>query len=1104
MFIKRITHYLLTIALCAGGLVPAYAQRSSRTDSLVKALPRAKEDSNKANILYQLANNYFTTATDKAIMYGQQGVDLSTHLGWKPGIIKLANTTGNCYSYRRDYNKAIELYQKSLKAAEELNDKPNQAIALRNIGNVYSYKIKDYPKAIDYYSRCQKLAEATGNVREAGEILSEIGSSYYMKRDYARAIDYYRQAMSKGESAGDKKLVAENLANISSIYASQANYPQALDFALQSQRFYEAISDKKGIAVALIKTGNIYNTQKDYTRALDCFMRSLKLAEETNKKDLITENLQNAGDVQMSLGNYPQAMQLMLRGIKVANEVGDNSASGTMEARVGACYQAIAENKSKVPVPDSLSALPEDVKLKRAFTYLSKGIDQLKETGDYDALQEAYEHLSQVQYKQGDKDGSRESFKQHNAYLESMYNQEKSAEIARKDMQYVFNRKQETLRQEGQEKEATFQKELLLNDLRHEYEMKQAAATSEREREQLRIEEEMKQRQITFEYERKQAELETKAAVAKAELEKKNAINDAKLKSAKRERIFYLAGLVMLIFLLTGMYNRNKLMHRNKLMLEEKNRQIAAEKDNADKQRVRAENSEKFKQLFLANMSHEIRTPMNAVSGMTEILLQKQPRTDQLSYLQAISKSAEVLLHIINDILDLSKIEAGKMELEKIDFSLRDMVTQVKDTLTHKADEKGLQLILDIPKEVTDVVIGDPFRINQVLINIGGNAIKFTERGSVQIELRQVHQDDTNVSIRFAVIDTGIGIPADKVGKLFGDFAQINASDTRKYGGTGLGLSISRQLIELHGGKIEVESVLGSGTTFHFTITYPIGSPAKLEARVAEEKQADGSILNGLRILVADDNEYNRIVVNETLMLKADVEIDNVVNGEEAWMAVRDKEYDVVLMDVQMPVMNGHESTRHIRQLPAPRNKVAIIALTASTLRNDIEACLASGMDSYCPKPFKPWQLISCIADVTGRKDNPPPPSARKEKKKEEVVIAPPPVVAEGSVTDPAYLHNFCEGDEKRIKKYINMYLKGVPTFKAKLKDAVDARDLKEISSRVHAFKPNWLIMGMRKTGELASNIEKMCADGNETVYDFITILVEQTDQSVTELEGKA
>ncbi len=1107
---QHFANYILLMALfvcclSASAQKKAAPRATSYIDSLTVELTKAKEDTNKGNILYYLSTAYFNVNTDKGITYGQQGVDLATRIGWKKGLVKIYNTLGNCNSLKRDYSKAAESYLKSLKSAEEINDKAGQAIALRNIGNVYSYKTKDYQKAIDYYIKGARVSEERNDLREAADMLSEVGSVYHIRREYAKAIEYFQQAMAKGESAGDKRIVGENLGNISSVYSSQANYGQALDFAIQSQKFYEAANDKRGIAAALTKAGDIYNKQKDYSHALDFFLRSLKMAEDAGKKNLIAENVQNAADVYMSLGDYPRALQFALRALQIADDIGDKAATGEDLAAIGKCYHALAENKSKTAVPDSITSLPVAVRLQRAHYYLTKAIDLQKETGNFGQLEEAYEVLSKVQYLEGDKEGSKESFKQHNTYLESMYNQDKSNEVARKDMQYVFNKKQETLKQESKQKEAAMQQEMQLNSLRYEYEKKQAAATSEKEKEQLRIEEDLKQKQITFEYERKQAEIETKAAIAKAELEKINALKDAKLQNAKKERWYYIGGLLMLILLSGVMYNRFMLLRKNKKILEDKNKQIAAEKENADKMRERAENSEKFKQMFLANMSHEIRTPMNAVSGMTELLIEKSPRADQIDYLKAISKSSEVLLHIINDILDLSKIEAGKMELENIDFSLADTVQQVKDTLSHRSDEKGLQLLIDIDAKMTDVVVGDPFRLNQVLINLGGNAIKFTERGSVHFKIKPEKSEGDRVAVHFSIVDTGIGIPQDKINNLFGNFAQVNSSDTRKYGGTGLGLSISKQLVEMHGGKITVESVLGSGSTFHFTLTYPKGSPKKLQQRIQQEKKADGSILNGLRILLADDNEYNRIVVNETLALKSNVEIDMVVNGEEAYHAVRDKRYDVVLMDVQMPVMNGIDATIAIRtKLKSPNKDVPIIALTASTLREDIDRCIQSGMNSYVPKPFKAWQLINTLADVTGRK---------KQDGKNEIIIEDEPVednmeeeqIPEGApVTDGAYLYNFCEGDEKRIKKYVGMYLKSVPPFLEKLRTANNARDFKEVSLRVHAFKPNWLMIGMKRTGALATKIEKECSENDESVFDKVKVLLSQTEQSVKELEAKA
>jgi signal transduction histidine kinase/DNA-binding response OmpR family regulator len=642
------------------------------------------------------------------------------------------------------------------------------------------------------------------------------------------------------------------------------------------------------------------------------------------------------------------------------------------------------------------------------------------------------------------------------------------------------------------------QEEMEHNALEYEYEKKQSAAKTELERQQLKYEEELKQKQITYDYAQKQMALEKKIALDKAEQEKRDAVEAQQILAAKKQRDFTMVSLGMLFLIMLGIINRFRVLRKVKKTLEQKNSEIAAQKENADLMRVRAENSEKFKQQFLANMSHEIRTPMNAVSGMTELLLDKKPRTDQVGYLQAISKSSDILLHIINDILDLSKIEAGKMELETIDFSLSETLKQVNDTLLHKADDKGLQLVCHIDKNITDVLVGDPYRLNQILINLGGNAIKFTEKGGVEIEVKKVKEEQGNISLQFRVSDTGIGIPEDKVKTLFESFTQVHNSDTRKYGGTGLGLSISKQLVELQGGCIVVESVPGSGTTFSFVISYPVGSAEHLKQRTSQEKRADGSMLNGLRILVADDNEYNRMVVNDTLMLKADVRIEMAVNGEEAVKMMQQNDYDVILMDVQMPVMNGIDATKYIREkLPAPKNKIPIIALTASILRNDIDRCLLSGMDSYVPKPFKAWQLISALADVTGRK------AAGAHKPMAEDDAADYTIAQVGSrVTDFTYLKKFCENDDARMKKYIGIYLHSVPEFKAKMATAVANKDMKEIARQIHAFKPNWMIMGMKAVSEQGIKIERLCTDSNELVYDEVNGLLEKTDLSVAELEG--
>ena len=515
--------------------------------------------------------------------------------------------------------------------------------------------------------------------------------------------------------------------------------------------------------------------------------------------------------------------------------------------------------------------------------------------------------------------------------------------------------------------------------------------------------------------------------------------------------------------------------------------EIRKQKDEAETQRAKAEKSEQFKQQFLANMSHEIRTPMNAVMGMTNLVLDTPLAEKQKFYMEGIKKSSDNLLHIINDILDLSKIEAGKMELEHIDFSISDLVDQVIQILRHRADEKGLELIIQINSDVPEVVMGDPIRLSQILINLAGNALKFTEKGSVALEVSK-----DNEKIRFDIIDTGIGIPEDKLQTVFESFSQANASDTRKYGGTGLGLSISRQLVGMMGGNIAIESKEGYGTTFSFLVKFEDGSVGRLEQRMALEQSVDGSILDGLKILITDDNEYNRIVARDTLKSKANVEIFEATNGQEAIDLVGKIQFDVILMDVQMPLMNGFEATRYIRNnFESPSKDTPIIALTASVLRTDLDKCKQAGMDSYIPKPFNMQQLITGIAQVLNIALK-----AKKEATPNGQKLQP------SRVTDMDYLVKFCEGDQIRMKKYISMFTSTAPGLIEKITNALLINDFEEIANQVHSFKTKWMMMGMSQTKDLAIKLEHLCRDGvdEESIKKMLELLIRKVELALKEL----
>ena len=401
---------------------------------------------------------------------------------------------------------------------------------------------------------------------------------------------------------------------------------------------------------------------------------------------------------------------------------------------------------------------------------------------------------------------------------------------------------------------------------------------------------------------------------------------------------------------------------RNGLKAREQLEVSIREKEIAELDKIRAERSVKFKQQFLANMSHEIRTPMNSVIGLTNLLIKTPLEDQQKKYLNVIKKSSESLLVIINDILDLSKIEAGKMNFENIPFSLEDSINTAYHTLRFEADEKKLSLTINIDPNVPRTLIGDPTRLNQILINIAGNAIKFTENGGVTLEINELNRQGNLSMLQFSIIDTGIGIPEDGIGKIFDSFAQAESDTNRKFGGTGLGLTITKQLVELQGGNIKVKSTLGKGTVFIVTIPYLIGDEVDIGKRNNSENDIKPEDLKGIRILLVEDNPFNQMVATDTLTdLIPDISIDLAENGKIAVEMVGKNDYAIVLMDIQMPEMDGFEATGEIRKMPPPKNQLKIMAMTANVTSEEISKCFESGMDSYISKPFDTQDLLNKI-----------------------------------------------------------------------------------------------------------------------------------------------
>jgi CheY-like chemotaxis protein/HPt (histidine-containing phosphotransfer) domain-containing protein len=472
--------------------------------------------------------------------------------------------------------------------------------------------------------------------------------------------------------------------------------------------------------------------------------------------------------------------------------------------------------------------------------------------------------------------------------------------------------------------------------------------------------------------------------------------------------------------------------------------------------REHAEDSTRSKEIFLANMSHEIRTPMNAIVGMANQLAKTTLDTKQLFYLDTIHAASENLLVIINDILDLSKIEAGKLQIERIGFDPREMLHRAIRVLGHKAEEKGLVFTSErFDEAISPVLMGDPFRLNQVLLNLINNAIKFTEKGSIDISCNLHKDTGATQLLRIAVKDTGIGMEKQFVKSLFEKFSQEDASVTRQHGGTGLGMSICRDLVELMHGEIGVESKKGSGTTISFTIEFDKGTKHNLPVKPLFT--FDAHMLARKKILVVDDNRMNRLLA-ATILKNYGAIITEAVNGREAVDFLKEDLADLVLMDIQMPVMDGMEATAVIRK-DIDKN-IPIIALTANAIKGDNDKCIDAGMNAYLSKPFKEKDLLDMVAFWLN-------------KTKVRVNTG----VLQHTSPDQLYslsnIKELSQGNEEFVEKLVHMFIAQTPLQVKQMEEKFMAEDYKEMGLLAHSMKPVIDNMGILCLKEMVRDIEK-------------------------------
>lgn len=870
------------------------------------------------------------------------------------------------------------------------------------------------------------------------------------------------------ESSLDR--IAEITFELSTLFEDSVNLAKAIKYAKTSVEVSESINYTTKQIKSIHQLGKLYSLDKDYEKALFYHNQALAIAKEyTSQKEIAIAYI-NIGKVYTEAKNEELAKENFLNALKVGDKIKNPLIKSIANSSLG--------DLSK-----------EFKKFNIATQFYLEALDYSLQTNNYYLQGIAYKNVAIMQKKTNQSEESLGSLKNALKKFELIDDQKELAEInfflgeyynADKDFDnaiiYMKNSlgfaelsgHQDYIKKGYENLAVVYEKN---NDYKNAYDY-------------LKYFSAIKDTKFISELE---------AQIAQIEIEKKNKEIDLINQNSQFERIrTYILLSVAILILLFSLVLYYNLRQKNIINKELKLATEAANK------------SKKEKEEFFTFTSHEIRTPLNAVVGMTQLLAKTTLNEVQRKYLKTIKTSSKNILFLVNDVLDLAKLEKGAIKLESVDTSLTEIVTDIEDALSFKLNEKPVQLNFHIDTNIPDYIKGDPLRINQILLNLTDNAIKFTKKGTVSLTVKVVGETSEAISIYFEVKDTGIGITKEKLEKIFESYEQASVDTARHYGGTGLGLAITKQLIELMGSKIEIKSELAVGTSFSFTIVF---NKSETTSNLLHDNTIEH--LANVTILAVDDTDLNRSIFYDLIHSKENnVNVVLAEDGEKALEACLKQQFDVIMMDLQMPILNGFETTERIRKDPNNPNKnTPIIAMTAHVLEGVSKRCDAVGMNDYIAKPINISLLHQKIKlhvqQSTTIKVNPNSVSVLEEEQYKDSTLT-----LKTANIDLTGLSELVGGKEDKIIKYIDLFLKNVPKDFAILKQQFASQQWEECGKTAHKIKGNASYMGIEQAKELLVQVEKMKeevaqVDKNRDIVVELEAVLRNASQDLISLKTK-